>query len=545
MTTTLKLDQNERSEGLPAWASRAWAELDQQAVWGYPRREPTERLLALTLGLKPEQVLLGNGSDELIATLFASLPPGSPVLLPAPTFGFYGEQLALWPLEGRQIPPTANFDQDWSAVEAALAEQQGGLLVLVRPNNPTGEVLPRQHLLSLLKLAQTRGALVLLDEAYAEFSGESLLSEAQFHPHVLISRTFSKAYGLAGLRLGYFVGAAPLIASLRRRTMPFNVSHPGLQLVQAALSPAARQEVAEYSAAVAANRDQLLGLLNSWGVPAKPSGANFLMFRLTPQRADFVRAATARLGLYLRAWADPAWAGVLRLSIPACLGDLPERLERVFKPRLLCLDVDGCLIDTSESFDAAIAATVELFGGARPARTEILALRGRSGFNDDHQLTLALLAERGLRPPFSHIQRVFNDFYFGAGQSAGLVTLEKPLISMHFWARLQNRCRLALVTGRNRREMAHALDVLFPSPDVLSITLDDVERGKPDPQGILQAMAAFQTGNAWMIGDNVDDIRAASAAGALPLGVGPNREALLQAGALAVLATIDELEVLL
>lgn len=545
MTTILKLDQNERSEGLPAWAARAWAGLDQQAVWGYPRREPTERLLARSLAMQPEQVLLGNGSDELIVTLFASLPPGSPVLLPAPTFGFYAEQLALWPLQSRQIPASATFDQDWPAVEAALAGQQGGLLVLVRPNNPTGEVLPRERLLALLNLARTRGTVVLLDEAYAEFSGDSLLSEVQLHPHLLISRTFSKAYGLAGLRLGYFVGAAPLIATLRRRTMPFNVSHPGLQLVEAALSPEARQEVAGYAAAVAANRDSLLGLLNSWGVPAKPSGANFLMFSLPPPRADFVRAAAARLGVLLRAWSNPEWRGVLRLSIPAALGDLPERLERVFKPRLLCLDVDGCLIDTRESFDAAIAATVQHLGGIRPAHEEILALRGRSGFNDDHQLTYALLAEKGLRPSFPQVQQVFNEFYFGTGQQAGLLTLEKPLISQHFWAVLQKNHQLALVTGRNRREMTHALELLQPGPEVLPITLDDVERGKPDPQGILRAMAAFQTGNAWMIGDNVDDIRAASAAGALPLGVGPNREALLQAGALAVLATIDELEVML
>ncbi|MCB1050196.1 MAG: aminotransferase class I/II-fold pyridoxal phosphate-dependent enzyme [Acidobacteria bacterium] len=539
----MKLDQNERSEGAPEWARTTLRELGDQAIWGYPKREPAEASIAAFWNLDPKQVLLGNGSDEVILYLFSSLKPGAPVLLPCPTFGFYKEQMALWPIDARILPATPDFDQDWDQVRTVLSQMRDGLLILVRPNNPTGYCQPEAELIALIQLAAKGGNTVLLDEAYGEFCGQTLIPKLDQFPNLLIIRTLSKAFGLAGFRLGYMLGAPDKMQPLRDRAMPFNVTTPGIALVQAAMSPAAQADTQNYVQQVVANRDRLFLKFQEWGVPVKASGANFLMMRFAPLKAEFVFQALAGLGVRIRRWSDPDWAGVLRLSIPADLRDLEEKLAQVFQPQLLCLDVDGCLIDTRPSFDAAILATVRQFGGSAD-EAAILALRRTSGFNDDHRLTQALLRNQGIDIEFAEIQLVFNQAYFGSAQTQGLVTLESPLIQTAFWARLRDQYQVALVTGRNRREMAYGLETL-QAKDILVYCLDDVQKGKPDPEGILNAQSRCGTRQTWMVGDNIDDILAAKAAGAIPIGVGPNREALLAAGAAIVLEDINQLEALL
>lgn len=226
-------------------------------------------------------------------------------------------------------------------------------------------------------------------------------------------------------------------------------------------------------------------------------------------------------------------------------GQAADRLKTLLKPQLLCLDVDGCLIDTRASFDAVVNRILVHFTGQDVTRAEILALRAESGFNDDNLLAQEIMRRRGVMVALTDILPVFRRFYFGEADMAGLYEAEKPLISQPLLQRLLENYAVCLVTGRNREEVALAYPVLNLPKWVPAVTVDDVPRGKPDPAGIRLAADRAKARRIWMVGDNKDDILAGLAAGAVTLGVGENHRALREAGAAVVLNDINEIEALL
>ncbi|CAM2009474.1 aminotransferase class I/II-fold pyridoxal phosphate-dependent enzyme [Acanthopleuribacter pedis] len=545
-----KLDQNERSEALPHWLEKAINQIPAQAVWRYPDRRELEAALAEKFGLEDGMVLVGNGGDEVIQYLIADLPAGTPLIAPLPTFGFYREQAAIWPVKPVFLPAKDDLTFDLEACRSAIRENPNGVFILIRPNNPTGEMVSREEALELLALCREHNTLVLLDEAYAEFADDDLLDQLQANPHLVILRTFSKAYGLAGLRLGYFLASAELLNRLRKRVMPYNVSGVTLHLGLAALQPNAEGEVRTYCERVIENRRYFEKLLAEWGIRSLPSQANFITMQLGDARAAFVGKVMAAQGFAVRTFNRAPITGCVRFSIPADTCAFKDALMLALKPDLLCLDVDGTLIDVVESFDTAVTTTVEHYTGQTPDRDEILALRAAGGYNDDFQLAAELVRRRGVAVDLEALKDVFRGIYFGDETRAGANQSESLLINDDLWARWKQRAldgswSLALVTGRDRKEMAHGLTLLDYPEDQPVYTIDDVAVGKPDPEGIRAAAERTGRRRIWMVGDNLDDIRAAHAAGAVAIGVGENREALEAAGCAVFLDDINQLETLL
>jgi len=542
----LQLDRNERSEGAPTWARHLLSEMDDEILWSYRERGPLEAKLAVRFGLDPSQVLATNGGDEGIAYLFASHGEGGRLILPRPCYGFYREQARAHRLAVTEIAPAADLELDVDAIEEVVAKTEDALLIICRPNNPTGELIAYDRMLRLLELCRGRGTTLFLDEAYAELAEEDMVSALSVFPNLVILRTFSKAFGLAGLRVGCLLGPSEKIAALRGRALPYNIAAPSLVMAERALEEDARAEMRAYAEAVARQRDRLAGYLRKIGVAVNHSHANFLLLRLGRSRADLLQAGLSLHGLEVRRFTEPELSGCVRISIPSEAQHLHEVIDRVLSPELICLDVDGCLIDTRDSFDAVVAATVDHFSGQAIDTAEIYALRARGGFNDDNHISRELIRVRGIDVPLSEVQIVFRNFYLGTSETPGLYRREKVLIDLDFLRRLCARYHVALVTGRNREEIVPALELLELPSDQACWTIDDVRRGKPDPEGILAAAERFGTRRVWMVGDNPDDIRAARAAGALPIGVAMgNVPALEQAGAVRVLDHINELEEML
>lgn len=542
-----KLDQNERSEALPHWLEKALAQIPAQAVWRYPDRRELEGAIAEKFDLDEDMVLAGNGGDELIQYLFAELAPGTRIIAPLPTFGFYREQADIWPVTPLFLPPNPDLSFDLDACRRAIRENPNSLFILIRPNNPTGEMLPRAQALELMALCGEVGTTMLLDEAYAEFADDDLLDQLQANPHLIILRTFSKAYGLAGLRIGYFLADGARLNRMRHRVMPYNISGVSLHLGLAALKTNAEREVRTYCERVIENRRHLQALLTEWGIQFLPSQANFITMVLGDRRAEFVGKVLAARGFAVRTFNRAPITGCVRFSIPAETRDFEQVLAVALKPDLLCLDVDGTLIDVRESFDAAVIATVTHFTGSAPERSDILELRAAGGFNDDFQLSAELVRRRGVGVDLDALKDMFRTFYFGDDTQAGANQRERLLIKPALWAAWKQRVaagdlKMALVTGRDRREMAPGLALLDYPADQPVYTIDDVAVGKPDPEGILAAAARTGAANLWMVGDNLDDIRAAVAAGAVAIGVGENRAALEAAGAVAFYDDINALE---
>jgi histidinol-phosphate aminotransferase len=540
---TWKLDLNERCEGAPAWVEQV--KPPAHYFWQYIDRVPLERDLAARFALEPAQVLATNGGDEGILYLFQEMGPGAPVHLPLPTFGVYLEQAEIQPLVPHLLAPKTELRLDLEQLSENVARHPGGLAVVVRPNNPTGEVVAAGAVRRLLEHCADNDTLLLVDEAYAEFADDDLISALEAHPNLVILRTFSKAFGFAGLRIGYLLGHPDLIGRLARRALPYNMNALSIFYGRKALETAPLREMEAYCEQVREARETLFNHLTEMRIRVFRSQANFLLLELGPIRKQFVAAVLRAGGISTRIFSRPELDACLRISIPTKTDHLTEILTRALKPDLICLDIDGCLVDVHESFDAVVRATVHHFTGQSVADEAIWELRAAGGFNDDNVLALELIRRQGRDPGLAAVQKVFREAYIGDESRPGLHQREKPLIEAAFLNRLCRDFKLALITGRNREEGPLAVRLLGLSESIPMWTIEDVALGKPDPEGVKAAAAHFNARRVWMVGDNPDDMKAAIGAGAVGIGVGAHRQALLDAGATIVLDHINQLEVLL
>ena len=216
---------------------------------------------------------------------------------------------------------------------------------------------------------------------------------------------------------------------------------------------------------------------------------------------------------------------------------------------LLIFDMDGVLVDVTESYRAAIQATVKHFTDHEPSHQEIQDWKNRGGWNDDWRLSTRMIHERGGSTPYDQVVEYFQRLFHGDGTD-GLILREQWLASNGLFDRLGEKHHLAVFTGRLRWEANVTLGRFLPNRFDPVIGADDVARTKPDPEGINKIRASIEHGESWYIGDTVDDARAASRAGVPFIGIAARANPrhsdlvqLLQAeGATAVLDDINSLE---
>jgi histidinol-phosphate aminotransferase len=220
----VKLDQNENPYELPADLKQEVVDRVLGRPWGrYPEFVPTAliKTLAKFTGWKEDGILVGNGSNELIqATLAVTLGPGRRVAVPQPTFTLYKLMATTLQSEVAEVflnPDNMTFDVD-ALVKAA---RNSDMLVLCNPNNPTGTLLETDAVVTLLKNAR---GLVLLDEAYHEFSEQSARPLLEKHRNLVVLRTFSKAMAMAGLRFGYMMADPDITREVNKAKLPYNVN---------------------------------------------------------------------------------------------------------------------------------------------------------------------------------------------------------------------------------------------------------------------------------------------------------------------------------
>ena len=307
----LSLDLNESMAGCSPRVLARLRSLSAAEVSLYPQREVGERLVANFLGVAPEQVLLTNGMDEALSLLFAAyLGPGDELLFADPTFVMYpvlGEAL------GAQVVRLPSGEDLALPVADLLARisPRTRVIAIANPNNPTGLAASRADLLKIAESAPD--AAVLVDEAYFEFCGETLIPDLERHPNLFVARTFSKAYGLAGLRLGVLTGAAEQIGYLRRFGLPFNVNAAALACVEEALADQAF--VRDHVAQVKEGRERLAQLFNELGLRFWPSQTNFVLVRVGAFAQAFVESMQQRGILVRDCSPSPGCEGCVRITV--------------------------------------------------------------------------------------------------------------------------------------------------------------------------------------------------------------------------------------
>ena len=309
----IKLNTNENPYGpSPKVLAALQAEIgDNLRLYPDPSSDRLKRAIADFHGVTPDQVFVGNGSDEVLAhTFLALLKHDAPLLFPDITYSFYPVYCRLYGIDYREIPLTESFE-----ISIDDYRQANGGIIFANPNAPTGRLLPLAEIERLLK---TNGdSVVVVDEAYIDFGGESCAALVKDYPQLLVVHTLSKSRALAGLRVGYALGQAPLIEALTRVKDSFN-SYPLDRFAQAGATAAIedREWLESNCEKVIASRARLVSALSAMGFEVLPSGANFIFAR-HPDFAGPVLAAKLReRNIIVRNFKQPSRiAPFLRISI--------------------------------------------------------------------------------------------------------------------------------------------------------------------------------------------------------------------------------------
>jgi histidinol-phosphate aminotransferase len=283
----------------------------------YPDPSSLQRLWARHFHIEPERVLITAGGDEAIdRACRAFLGPGREIILPVPTFEMLGHYPRLVGAETLQLPWPPGEPYPLDAVLSRLSPRTA-VIAVVSPNNPTGAIATAADLSRLSAAAPD--ALLLIDQAYTEFADVDLTPEALDLPNAIIIRTLSKAWGLAGLRIGCALGPPDILSRLRAAGGPFTTPSPSLALAAAALEHRAQSDSsARYIDRVRSERAVLAALINELGGEAWPSQGNFVLARFSD--AGHICAALAADGIAVRPMA-PRWQawdleGCIRITCP-------------------------------------------------------------------------------------------------------------------------------------------------------------------------------------------------------------------------------------
>jgi histidinol-phosphate aminotransferase len=304
----IKLNTNENPYPPSPRVLEAIAAAARSGLGRYPDPLCTEvrRRAAAQYGVTPGQVLVGNGSDELLGLVMrACVAPGTRVAYAVPTYSLYDTLVAMQEGVAVRIP----YGADW-ALPAALSETEATVVCVCHPNSPSGSAVP---VATIERLARATQALVVVDEAYADFAEESALALISRFTNVLVLRTFSKSFSLAGLRIGLAFGCEELIDALARIKDSYNVNRVSLAAAAAALDDMAwmRDNVAR----IRETRERLRRGLEALGFEVVPSQANFVFARRPGSDLGPLQRRLRAAGVLVRHFPTPALRDGLRITV--------------------------------------------------------------------------------------------------------------------------------------------------------------------------------------------------------------------------------------
>ena len=315
----IRLNGNENPYGPSPAVAKALAGFSNFNHYPDPEQRQLRQALSAHVGVEPERIIAGNGSDELIDMLFRMfIGPGDNIINLTPTFGMYALGAEICGGDAVSVPRDANFDIDLEGVKLAITPRTKAIVVC-SPNNPSGNLASEAEVKALLDT----GLLVIVDEAYYEFCGQTFMPLLDEYPNLVVLRTFSKWAGLAGLRIGLGAMHPDLARTMMSVKPPYNVNLAAEVALIASLEdmPALLERVS----AIVAERERLLGLLAAIpAVKAYPSRANFILCELPEGSGQRVFEGLCNRGIFLRHWSSARLKDCVRFSV-----GLPEENDAV------------------------------------------------------------------------------------------------------------------------------------------------------------------------------------------------------------------------
>ncbi len=317
----IKLDANENPYGCSPRVKQALSTYPHFNI--YPDANQTElrKLLQGYTGVSAEHIIAGSGSDQLIDLIIRLFTgPGDEVINCVPTFDIFRFSTTLCNGKLVEVPRDENYHIDVAAIKKAITKKTK-MILLANPNNPTGTPIPKRHILELVDT----GVPVLADEAYVEFSGETVTPLVPQYKNLLVLRTFSKWAGLAGLRVGYGILPPQIVGYLLRIKLPYNVNVAALVAVRESLKDI--DYLRDRVKAIVAERERLFGELSKLGwLELFPSQANFIFCHVHKGKASKIQQELEKRGILIRYFDLPMLQNSLRISVGK-----PEHTDALIK----------------------------------------------------------------------------------------------------------------------------------------------------------------------------------------------------------------------
>ena len=521
----VRLDLNESSFGCSKKVFKALGELKPKDTAVYPEYEKLNKKIASEFKVKPENVLVTNGGDDAIRCVIDTFSSKEDeIIIPVPNYSMFELYANLSGIKVKKIQFNDNLSFPLEQVLEKITNRTK-MIVIVNPASPLGTILSKKKLTAILEKA--KDSIVLLDETYFHFAGNSYSEMVNKYKNLVVIQTFSKIYGLAAARIGFILANEKILKEILKVAFPYPVSSFSTIAAYAALSD--KKFISEVLKKVNREKEYLVDYLKPYTDNVINTHTNFILAKFE-NKADLIYKKLYKRSILVKNISNlPMMKDYIRISI----GNREENnillktLDEIYPPDVLLFDMDGVLIDESLSYRMAIIHTAEYFTKSKVSEKEILGYKEKGGYNDDWALTEAIIKSRGMIIPFAEIKEKFQEYYQGKNWN-GFIRNEKPLVEKETLLKLKKYFRLGIVTGRPRPECDFALRKNGLSEYFeVTITTDDVNgKSKPDPYGILLALSKLKTMNAIYIGDNVDDIDAANSAGIPFIGIAEENTSL-------------------
>ncbi len=548
----LRLDFNENTIGCSPKVIETLKKIKQGNLSVYPEYNGLRKALASYCNVDFNEIAPTNATDEAIKTIIETYIERNKdeIIIPTPTFAMFKFYAQLNEAVIREVLYNDDLSFPTNKIISAI-NKNTKLIVIANPNSPTGTSIKNNDIIKIIEKAKKNNAMVMIDEAYYQFYGKTSIPLIKKYDNLIVTQTFSKAFGLAALRLGYIISNKSNIKNIQKALSPYSVNGVAVACAFAALKD--QKYVKNYVKEVNESKKTLYKALDSLKIKYFKSDANFVLLSLG-KNADYFCKKLKEEGILVR---DRSMDKLLDGCVRVTLGTrkqtkkLIDTMNKVMKDKtikeakpLLIFDIDGVLVDVSKSYRVAIKQTVEDFTGKETTLEEIHALKNRGRYNNDWDAAEKLIKERGKNIEKQKIISKFQQFY------RKLMDNEPLLIDKNLLKTLSEKYVLAVFTGRNKKETDYVLGVNgIKKYFSKTVAMEDVSRRKPNPEGLLKIANGYKTKDMYYFGDMIDDMQAAKAAKMIPIGVLPPqdksknmKELLAKNGAQSVIGNINQIK---
>ena len=533
---TMKLDSNENYIGPSKKVFEALKNLSADDISHYPYYGEIIEQLSKKYTLSNKSIVLTNGADEAISAVIGTYAePFDSIVTVTPSFSMPGIYAQQHGCEYIEIEYEKKYVFPFEKLVKSI-QNNTKIIYLTTPNNPTGNIIPVEQIKYILE--HFKDKLVAVDETYGTFAEYSCIPLTKDYNNLIVIKSMSKDYGLAGLRLGFLVSAPENIANVKKILSPYNVNQAAVKAAAAALSD--NKHLDYIKSEINKSKEFLTKELKKIGAVVYESHANFILAEFG-EKTDYVYSTLLKNRIIVKKM-DSLKA--LRITLPT-LEAAKKITHLIVAKDIIVFDMDGVLVDVENSYRLAIAETYKFFTKHSISPADIQNAKNEGGLNNDWDLTYHLLKAAGTWVPYDDIVEKFQQMYWNNGN--GCINNETLLVDPMLLKMLSERYILAVFTGRPRAEAEFTLnkfDIMKYFSKV--ITMNDLpqKRQKPDTLGLEMIKNAVYAGKMMYAGDTIDDMKCAKDFRITGFGVAKTKEQaelLLKNGAKYVINSINQL----